>query len=119
MSLNKLGPVLVVTAGVALGGCSAVKQFLSSDDTAVAPVTEVAVDPEAPQVPVEEVVVEPTLLVYEWDTGFSSFLSPPIEVRRLARADCKSEGYEVAVVETLMLDGNIATAHFICRGDFE
>ena len=121
MSFNKLGPVLVVTAGVALGGCSAVKQFLSSDDTAAAPVTEGAADLEleAPEAPVEAVIAEPTLLVYEWDTGFSSFLSPPIEVRRLARADCKSEGYEVAVVETLMLDGNIATAHFICRGDFE
>ena len=121
MSFNKLGPVLVVTAGVALGGCSAVKQFLSSDDTAAAPVTEGAADLEleAPEAPVEEVIAEPTLLVYEWDTGFSSFLSPPIEVRRLARADCKSEGYEVAVVETLKLNGNIATAHFICRGDFE
>ena len=39
--------------------------------------------------------------------------------RRQAKADCVSEGYEVAVVETLVLDGNVATAHFICRGDFE
>jgi len=120
MSMIKLGPVLMIATGLALGGCSTVTQFLSSDDTTEAlPVTEEVAAPEAPEAPVEDVIAEPTLLVYEWDTGFSSFLSPPIEVRQQARDDCKSEGYEVAVVETMMLDGNIATAHFICRGDFE
>ena len=118
--MNRLGPILILSAGLALGGCSSVKQFLPfGKTTEMAPAVEEAAAPEAPAAPVEEVIVEPTLLVYEWDTGFSSFLSPPIEIRRQARADCKSEGYEVAVVETLMLDGNIATAHFICRGDFE
>ena len=58
-------------------------------------------------------------LVYSWDTGFSAFLAPPVEVRRLARDDCKSDGYEIATVETLALDGSTATATFICRGDFE
>ena len=58
-------------------------------------------------------------LVYSWDTGFSSFLSPPIEVRRLARDDCKADGYEIATVETMALEGSTATATFICRGDFE
>ena len=119
-SMNKLGPVLMIATGLALGGCSMVKQFLSPDRGAVpAPATEEAAAPDTPDAPVEEAAAESTLLVYEWDTGFSSFLSPPIEVRRQARADCQSEGYEVAVVETMMLDGNIATAHFICRGDFE
>ena len=119
-SMNKLGPVLMIATGLALGGCSMVKQFLSPDRGAdAAPATEEAAAPDTPDAPVEEAVAESTLLVYEWDTGFSSFLSPPIEVRRQARADCQSEGYEVAVVETMMLDGNIATAHFICRGDFE
>lgn len=122
--MKKLGPVLMpvlmIATGLALGGCSAVTQFLSQGDAVEpAPVTEEVAAPEAPEAPVTEVIAEPTLLVYEWDTGFSSFLSPPIEVRRQARDDCKSEGYEVAVVETMMLDGNIATAHFICRGDFE
>ena len=78
-----------------------------------------AAAPEAEEAVASEVVVEVPLLVYEWDTEFSAFLSPPIEVRRQAKADCVSEGYEVAVVETLVLDGNVATAHFICRGDFE
>ena len=119
-SMNKLGPVLMIATGLALGGCSMVKQFLSPDRGADrVPATEEAAAPDTPDAPVEEAVAESTLLVYEWDTGFSSFLSPPIEVRRQARADCQSEGYEVAVVETMMLDGNIATAHFICRGDFE
>ena len=119
-SMNKLGPVLMIATGLALGGCSMVKQFLSPDRGAdPAPATEEAAAPDTPDAPVEEAVAESTLLVYEWDTGYSSFLSPPIEVRRQARADCQSEGYEVAVVETMMLDGNIATAHFICRGDFE
>ena len=119
-SMNKLGPVLMIATGLALGGCSMVKQFLSPDRGADAvPATEEAAAPDTPDAPVEEAVAVSTLIVYEWDTGFSSFLSPPIEVRRQARADCQSEGYEVAVVETMMLDGNIATAHFICRGDFE
>ena len=118
--MNKLGPVLMIAAGLALGGCSTVKQFFSPDGAAnPAPATEEAAVPDTPDAPVEEAAAVSTLLVYEWDTGFSSFLSPPIEVRRQARADCQSEGYEVAVVETMMLDGNIATAHFICRGDAE
>ena len=75
---------------------------------------------DAPQVAEETVQpVEPPPLVYSWDTEFSAFLSPPIEVRRLARDDCQSAGYEVATVGTLALEGNIATATFICRGDFE
>lgn len=63
--------------------------------------------------------VQPPPLVYSWDTEYSTFLSPPIEVRRLARDDCLADGYEIATVGTLALDGNIATATFICRGDFE
>ena len=64
-------------------------------------------------------LLAPPSLVYSWDTGFSSFLSPPIEVRRLAHDDCKADGYEIATVETMALDGSTATATFICRGDFE
>jgi hypothetical protein len=75
---------------------------------------------DAPQVAEETVQpVEPLPLVYSWDTEFSAFLSPPIEVRRLARDDCQAAGYEVATVATMALEGNIATATFMCRGDFE
>ena len=70
---------------------------------------------------VDETVVEnaPSPLVYSWDTEFSAFLSPPIEIRRLAQDDCHAAGYEIAVVETMALVGSTATATFICRGDFE
>lgn len=61
----------------------------------------------------------PTPLIYSWDTEFSAFLSPPIEIRRLARDDCHAAGYEIAVVETMALAGSTATATFICRGDFD
>ena len=94
MSMNKLGPALMVSAGLALGGCSAVKQFLSPGKTAeTASGVEEIVTPDVADPPIEEAIAEPAILVYEWDTGFSSFLSPPIEVRRQARDDCKSEGY--------------------------
>ena len=70
---------------------------------------------------VDETVEEdaPTPLVYSWDTEFSAFLSPPIEIRRLAQDDCRVAGYEIAVVETMALAGSTATATFICQGDFE
>ena len=114
MSMSKICPALMISAGLLLGGCTSIKQHLSPAEAGAADAEQAeAAAPEA------EVVVEAPLLVYEWDTEFSAFLSPPIEVRRQAKADCVSEGYEVAVVETLVLDGNVATAHFICRGDFE
>jgi len=61
----------------------------------------------------------PPPLVYSWDTEFSGFLSPPIEIRRMARDDCLAAGYEIATGETMALEANIATVTFICRGDFE
>ena len=120
MSMNKIFPALMISAGLLLGGCTSIKQYLSPAGTGAADAEQAeAVAPEAEEAVATEVVVEARLLVYEWDTEFSAFLSPPIEVRRQAKADCVSEGYEVAVVETLVLDGNVATAHFMCRGDFE
>ena len=120
MSMNKICPALMISAGLLLGGCTSIKQYLSPAETGAADAEPAeAAAPEAEEAIASEVVVEAPLLVYEWDTEFSAFLSPPIEVRRQAKADCVSEGYEVAVVETLVLDGNVATAHFICRGDFE
>jgi hypothetical protein len=76
---------------------------------------------DADQTVVPQVVEQPAPppLVYSWDTEFSGFLSPPIEVRRMARDDCLAAGYEIATVETLALEANIATVTFICRGDFE
>ena len=121
MSMSKICPALMISAGLLLGGCTSIKQYLSPAETGAADAeqAEAAAAPEAEEAVASEVVVEAPLLVYEWDTDFSAFLSPPIEVRRQAKADCVTEGYEVAVVGTLALDGNVATGHFICRGDFE
>ena len=114
-----------ITAAIQIGlvGMLAVA---CAPNTAMEPqTTAIAVDDEADQTvaaPVAEETAEqpePPALVYSWDTGFSAFLSPPIEVRRLARDDCKANGYEIATVGTLALDGSTATATFICRGDFE
>ena len=125
MSMSKICPALMISAGLLLGGCTSIKQQFGLTETGTADASEVeaaapeAAAPEAEAAVASEVVVERPILVYDWDTEFSAFLSPPIEVRRQAKADCVSEGYEVAVVETLVLVENVATAQFICRGDFE
>ena len=111
--------------GVTLGGCSfvgIVGSAFQPEKTDIAPsavgtnVDAESADAAAPK-PAE--IVKAPFLTYEWDTGFSGFLSPPIEVRRAAKADCMSEGYQVAVVEVMALRGAVATATFICRGDAE
>ena len=108
-----------------LGGCSFLGVFgaaLQTEKTDIAPPAAGAsadadiTDAAAPE-SVE--IIEAPFLTYEWDTAFSGFLSPPIEVRRAAKADCMSEGYQVAVVEVMALRGAVATATFICRGDTE
>ena len=120
MSMSKICPVLMISAGLLLGGCTSIKQYPGLAETGAVDAERVdSAATEAEEAVASEVVVEAPLLVYEWDTEFSAFLSPPIEVRRQAKADCVAEGYEVAVVGTLALDGNVATGHFICRGDFE
>lgn len=113
-----------------LGGCSflgVVGSALQAEKTDIAPPAAGAsadadgADAAAPgsAAPASAEIVEAPFLTYEWDTGFSGFLSPPIEVRRAAKADCMSEGYQVAVVEVMALRGAVATATFICRGDTE
>ena len=108
-----------------LGGCSflgVVGSALQTEKTDIAPpVAGASADAESADAaaPESAEIVEAPFLTYEWDTGFSGFLSPPIEVRRAAKADCMSEGYRVAVVEVMALRGAVATATFICRGDSE
>ena len=120
MLMSKICLGLLISVGLLLGGCTSIKQYLGWAETVAVDAERVdSAAPEVEEAVASEVVVEAPLLVYEWDTEFSAFLSPPIEVRRQAKADCVTEGYEVAVVGTLALDGNVATGHFICRGDFE
>ena len=119
-----------VLVAATLGGCSflgVVGSALQTEKTDIAPPAAGAsadadsADAAAPgsAAPESAEIVEAPFLTYEWDTGFSGFLSPPIEVRRAAKADCMSEGYQVAVVEVMALRGAVATATFICRGDTE
>ena len=112
---NKTCLCLSALAGLVLAGCSAVPNPLTTSAPAPAPVDGAASE----QADTGDTAVEAPKLIYQWDTEFSAFLTPPIEVRRLAKSDCEADGYEVAVVETMKLDGNMATAVFICRGDFE
>ena len=110
---------------VTLGGCTflgVVGSALQTEKTDIAPpaVGARADADRADAAALESTeIVKAPFLTYEWDTGFSGFLSPPIEVRRAAKADCMSEGYQVAVVEVMALRGAVATATFICRGDTE
>ena len=114
MTARLTNAALGFVAMTALAACN--QAHIAAPETgAVEPevVPAAAVVPETVEAPAEQ------SLVYEWDTEFSAFLSPPIEVRRMARDDCVKAGYEVAVVETLALEGNVARATYICRGDFE
>ena len=115
-------PVICVLLLLALGGCSMIGIGMpasSADKTAIdAPDVTASAETDSVEAEDTEVVAAP-FLTYEWTTGFSGFLSPPMEVRRAAKADCVSEGYQVAVIEVLALHGDVATATYICRGDTE
>ena len=115
-------PVICVLLLLALGGCSMIGIGMpasSADKTAIdAPDVTASAEMDSVEAEDTEVVAAP-FLTYEWTTGFSGFLSPPMEVRRAAKADCVSEGYQVAVIEVLALHGDVATATYICRGDTE
>ena len=119
---QSVGCVLVAAT---LGGCSflgVVWPALQTEKTDIAPPAAGAsadADSADAAAPESAEIVEAPFLTYEWDTGFSGFLSPPIEVRRAAKADCMSEGYQVAVVEVMALRGAVATGTFVCRGDTE
>ena len=121
MAVTELKKLVGIAAICVVGGCVSVADKgltseaapdfganRSGDDTARSAAPDNASDP-APL----------PFLTYEWNTGFSGFLSPPIEVRRAAKNDCIAEGYELAVVETMTLNGDVATAIYLCQGDTE
>ena len=117
MSGNIKRILMLGIAGLVLVGCSSTPDPRLPAEPADAVTTEQ--DEDSAAAPASDAGTETTSVVYEWDTQYSAFLSPPIEVRRLAKNDCVAAGYEIAVVETLRLEGNVATAVFLCRGDFE
>ena len=124
MAVTELKKLVGIAAICVVGGCvsvadkgltgAAAPDFSankSADDTAHSAAADNAGDAgDAAPLP---------FLTYEWNTGFSGFLSPPIEVRRAAKNDCIAEGYELAVVETMTLNGDVATAIYLCQGDTE
>ena len=116
---NIIRPCLVGLAAVLLAGCSSLPNLFAASGQAPAEATAAGQEAEAVTVPAAASVGVAPALISAWDTQYSAVLSPPIEVRRQAKNDCAADGYEVAVVETMKLEGNVATAIFICRGDFE
>jgi hypothetical protein len=118
VTIRNTATIHIGLVGVFLAACqpgsgvmpqtSAIAVDDATEQASTAPVAEETIQP-----------VEAPPLIYSWDTGFSAFLTPPIEIRRLARDDCRAAGYEVASMGTMALDGSTATATFICRGDFE
>lgn len=58
-------------------------------------------------------------LVYVWATGYSGFISAPLEVRREAHIACNERGFAVAVMANLAINGDTVEAEFTCRGDAE
>ena len=65
MSMSKICPALMISAGLLLGGCTSIKQHLSPAETGAADAdhAEVAA-PEAEEAASSEVAVEAPLLVY-------------------------------------------------------
>ena len=53
---------------------------------------------------------------YSWDTNYSAMLTPPIEIREKALAACKQRGFDRALMKSISLNENLATANFSCRG---
>ena len=55
------------------------------------------------------------LLSFTWNTDYASFVTAPQQVRTAAKQTCEVRGYEVAVMASILLDTDSASADFICR----
>ena len=94
----KLAVVFAVTVGLA--GCSSKKIMRS-------------VDFEKEEKPDTEVMAP---MQYSWNTNYSAMLTPPLEIREKALAACKQRGFDRALMKSISLNENLATANFSCRG---
>jgi hypothetical protein len=56
------------------------------------------------------------LLSFAWNTDYARFVTAPQQVRTAAKQACEVHGYEVAVMASISLDTDSASADFICRG---
>lgn len=102
---------------VALAGCAA-QTATTPPSMAGEPSNATNSDPSTPAV---DAALESNTgpMVFGWVTGFSGFISAPIDVRREAHSACNERGYAVAVMAKLAIVGDNATAEFTCRGDAE
>ena len=55
-------------------------------------------------------------LSFTWNTDYASFVTAPQQVRTAAKQACEARGYEVAVMVSISLDADSASADFTCRG---
>ena len=55
-------------------------------------------------------------LSFTWNADYASFVTAPQQVRTAAKQACEARGYEVAVMASILLDADSASADFTCRG---
>ena len=70
---------------------------------------------DMPDDEVEQNAVLPPLS-FTWNTDYASFVTAPQQVRTAAKQACEARGYEVAVMASISLDADSASADFTCRG---
>jgi len=70
---------------------------------------------DMPDDEVEQNVALPPLS-FTWNTDYASFVTAPQQVRTAAKQACEARGYEVAVMASISLDADSASADFTCRG---
>ena len=66
---------------------------------------------DKPDDEVEQNAVLP-LLSFTWNTDYASFVTAPQQVRTAAKQACEVRGYEVAVMASISLDTDSASADF-------
>ena len=54
---------------------------------------------------------------FTWNSDYACFVAAPQQVRTAAKQACEARGYEVAVMASISLDANSASADFTCRGN--
>ena len=55
-------------------------------------------------------------LSFTWNTDYANFLTAPQQVRAAAKEACEARGYETAIMASISLDADSASADFTCHG---
>ena len=118
--MNKLvaNYVMPIAALVAVAGCV---QNNSAPTVTTAPAADSATSAVTGDAGSDSGSPERALppLSYSWPHGFKGYVIAPVEIVRQGQNACEQRGFEVATIGTIGLDGEMATATFICRGDTE